>query len=275
MPIVAISGITGFLGAVVAQACRNSGWQVRGLVQREPGPDERRVVLGQSVGPEVFAGCAAFVHCAYDFRPTRQWEITAVNVEGSRKLFAAAVQAEVSHRVFISSMSAFPGCHSRYGQAKLAIERLAAEVGVGTWSIRPGLLFSTRPGGMVGRLRWVARLPVVPLADGGGQILYFTSADELATRIARALDEGWAGYANPSIAAAPRPYSFRQVIELLAPPGRRVRFISVPSGCLLAPLRFAEGCGLGLPFKSDSLISLLHQDPRPRFDVELQLNPTT
>jgi hypothetical protein len=46
---------------------------------------------------------------------------------------------------------------------------------------------------------------------------------------------------------------------------KKVRFISLPWRLVWAGLKTAEACGLRLNFRSDSLVSLMHQNPAPDF----------
>ena len=77
----------------------------------------------------------------------RAW---TVNVAGTEKLLAAARRDGISKIVVISSISAFEGCKSVYGKAKLAIEKLAIDFGAIV--VRPGLVFSENGGAMFGSL---------------------------------------------------------------------------------------------------------------------------
>jgi len=52
-------------------------------------------------------------------------------------------------------------------------------------------------------------------------------------------------------------------IAIAGAAGRSARFVRVPSGGALAGLRALESLGLVLPFRSDSLISMLHGNPSP------------
>ena len=76
------------------------------------------------------------MHCAYDFSLLRREDINHVNVAGSERLFAAAHEAGIGTLVYTSSISAFEGCRSLYGKAKLEIERRAGAYGA--LVIRPG-----------------------------------------------------------------------------------------------------------------------------------------
>ena len=128
-----------------------SGWRVTAWTrQPEPGTGAVAFRLGQEVDPNRLKGAHALVHCAYDFGPRRWEDITAINVTGSQKLLAAGREAGVRSVVFISSLSAFAGCRSLYGKAKLEIE--SAAQAIGAHIIRPGLVYCDSPGGMFGRL---------------------------------------------------------------------------------------------------------------------------
>jgi nucleoside-diphosphate-sugar epimerase len=128
------------------------------------------------------------------------------------------------------------------------------------------LIYGERPGGMVGSLTKAVRsLPLVPLTGNGRQMLYAVHENDLATLIDRLLS-GSDVPAGPIIAASERGMTFRQVLETLAArEGRRVKFLPVPWRLIWAPLRLAEALGLPLKFRSDSVISLVNQDPHPDF----------
>ena len=97
--------------------------------------------LGEELAPDLFRSLhiSALVHCAYDFHPVKRAEIRRVNVEGSRKLLVAAQAGGVERMAVMSSISAFKGCRSLYGQAKLEIEAAAASFGA--LVVRSGLVY--------------------------------------------------------------------------------------------------------------------------------------
>ena len=94
MKDIAITGARGFVGSMLAHRFEDAGWTVTRL-SHSPAPGEGDTVsfaLGDEVETDIFRSrhIAALVHCAYDFRPVSRVEIHRVNVEGSRKLLAAA-----------------------------------------------------------------------------------------------------------------------------------------------------------------------------------------
>lgn len=267
--MIAITGANGYLGGLLAAALERRGDRVRRLT-RTPGParGDARFVLGEAVPEASLAGAETLIHAAYDFHPPREAELRRLNVDGTRRLFEAARRAGVRRVLFISSIACYEGSHSAYGRAKWTIEREVTEPG---WSsIRPGMVFGPERGGLFASLDRVVRFaPTLPDL-GRATRLFVVHAGDL-TRIV----EAWLGLdprATPTLvrAAHPQLFTMRGVLEVIAEAaGRRPVFVPVPSGLVLAGLRAVESLGLTLPFRSDSLVSMLHGNPDPGLTAEV------
>jgi nucleoside-diphosphate-sugar epimerase len=264
-PKVAITGGRGYLGSILARNFQTAGWETTLLVREVREKGGVAFQLGKKIAPEVLKEHQAFVHCAYDFKPSSWAEIYQANILGSRFCFEAAIKAGVGRRVFISSMSAYEGCCSMYGKAKLAVEQEFLPQGV--FCVRPGLLWSDESKGMFGKLnRAAGNLPFLPLVDGGEQKLALSQAEDLAVGVVDYCQGTAESPREAQLTAYPELLTFRKILERLAEKaGRNPRFFSVPGWALLAGLRGAEFFKISLPFKSDSLVSLLHQNPTPMF----------
>jgi nucleoside-diphosphate-sugar epimerase len=266
--ICAITGSNGYVGGCVKNYFTALGWNVLELT-RQPKPGARGITfqLGAEVAPQILAGVDVLVHCAYDFKPLRWDEIRAANVEGSRKLFQAARAAGVEKIVCISSISAYDGCRSLYGQAKLEIEKIALEHGA--LAIRPGLVYGSGPGGMFGKLAaQVKKSAVIPLIGDGSQIQFLVHQEDLCAFIARYA--GGEVKLSPQIltAANEQPWPFKQLLlEISRGLGKNPKFIPLPWRLVWAGLKSAELCGVRLNFRSDSLVSLMYQNPQPDFSA--------
>ena len=266
-PLCAISGPGGYVGGCFKDYFTAHGWEVLELT-RQPKAGARAVAfqLGADIASPALAGASALVHCAYDFKPLGPDEIRAVNVEGTRKLLAAARGAGVGSIVCLSTISAFDGCRSLYGRAKLEIEKIALDHGA--LVIRPGLVYGSGPGGMFGKLvAQVRGSSVIPMIGDGSQIQFLVHHEDLAAFI----EKFAAGKIRPAprllTAAHPQPWPFKQLLQEIARGlGRKVKFIPLPWRLIWAALKSAEICGLRLNFRSDSLVSLMHQNPRPDFE---------
>lgn len=266
MTTVAITGASGYVGSNLASRFEQGGWNVVKTTFR----------LGDEVPTAAFAKADALVHCAYDFRPVAWADIHRVNVEGTRRLLLGAAAADVRKIVVLSTISAFPGCRSLYGRAKLEIEAEAQRAGAGV--LRPGLVFvdpGSDAGGMYGSLLRSSRASIVPLIGGGLHCQYLVHIADLYTAVAGLASGSIATPLQPVVVASPRCWPMRELITALARrQGRGPRFVSVPWRAVWLGLKAAELARLRLGYRSDSVISLLNQDPKPDFSGLKELGLT-
>jgi len=267
-PICAITGSNGYVGGAVKKYLAAHGWEILELT-RTPKPGTRSVAfqLGDELPAAALAGVTALIHCAYDFKPLQPAEIRRVNVEGSQKIFRSAVAARIPRLVFISSISAYDGCRSLYGKTKMEIETSALKDGA--LVIRPGLVYGPAAGGMFGRLvEQVRGSKVVPLIGDGSQIQYLVHAEDLSRFIGGFAAGKIAADGRIVSAAHPQPWPFRRLLEEIARgQGKKNGFLPLPWRLVWAGLKAAELCGMKLNFRSDSLVSLMYQNPRPDFSA--------
>jgi len=267
--VVAISGATGYLGTALVSHFRAAGWEVRPLVRRAT-DGARPFRLGGKVEPSLFHDVHALVHAAYDFSLVRVADIVKVNVEGSERLFESAALSGVRRIVHVSSISAFPGCRSRYGRAKLATERSAQAHGA--MVLRPALLWGDPPGGTFGSM--VARVRgarIVPLIGDGAAVQYLLHRDDLSRVIVEYCGGMLERTDEPLTIAHPHPWTLRELLVSLVEQGSTTRFVPVPWRLAWGGLRLAEAMGLRSQFRSDSVVSLVHQNPAPDFTLQSRL----
>jgi nucleoside-diphosphate-sugar epimerase len=227
--------------------------------------DEKYFSLETNLSPTGLPGAAALIHCAYDFAPRTWPEIERINIRGTERLFAAARDAGIARLVLISTMSAFAGSKSLYGRAKLEMERVAAAHGA--LILRPGLVYGEHAGGMYGSLEARVRdSRLIPLIGGGGQVLYLVHHEDLSDLARRFCMGEFTAPAMPITVAHEQPWAFRKIlVELAGRAGRKPLFLPVPWRGVWLALKAAELSGLRLDFRSDSLVSLVNQNPAPDF----------
>lgn len=280
---IAITGASGYLGSRLSHYFKEAGAYVFQLTSSPEKADSTLEVVRFSLADGVARGFFAedqidvLIHAAYDFRPKSRTDIWAINVQGSLALFKQAHEEGIRRIIFISTMSAYEGCRSLYGQAKLQIEKSLSEMNVGV-SLRPGLIYSTpleKSGGMVGSIfEQVKSGRLLPLIGGGKQTLFLTHENDLARFIDALIsqgDEDWrqlqleTGYLTT---ANPQPYTLRKIVELIAAAQGQtgVRFLPVPWRPVWLALKSMETLGMNTNFRSDSVLSLAYQqkevDPR-------------
>jgi nucleoside-diphosphate-sugar epimerase len=265
--MIAITGANGYVGGRLCAALAARDLAVRRLVRRpDPARGDALFALDRPVEDGALAGVTTLIHGAHDFRPLREDALRRLNAEGTRRLLDAARRAGVGRLLFISSIASYPGCHSIYGRVKWAIEQDVAAWG-GT-SIRPGLVFGRERGGLFAALgRVVRRAPVLP-DFGPGARVYTLHGDDLCRIVA----EFVAASSPPPLlpAAHATRHTMRRVLEVMAEEaGVRPRFLYLPPRLALAGLRAVESAGLRLPFRRDSLVSMLHANPTPNLTPEV------
>ena len=267
--MVGITGISGYVGSFIAGRLRQASLDCVGLVRR-PELGDRRYALDAAVPEGALDNIDTLVHCAWDMRAASWSEAVEVNVEGTRRLLAAASAAGVKRFVFISSMSAFEGCQSVYGKSKLAAERAVLDAdGI---VVRPGLIYGDLPGGITGALAQLARkLPVLPMIGTGRFRLHPCHEDDLAELILYICTHDMP-VGGVFTAAQRDGCEFRDIVQAVA--GRSLVFIPVPWQLAWAALRSAEAIGLRTRLKSDSLLGLVKSDPSPDFSMTAQLPVT-
>jgi nucleoside-diphosphate-sugar epimerase len=178
---VVVVGATGNVGTSLLEALRDEAavGEIVGVARRTPQrsyPRTRFVaadIAGADLVP-VFAGADVVVHLAWLIQPGRDESVTsAVNVTGSERVFAAAVQAGVRAIVYASSVGAYsPGPKDRavdeswptngvaqsfYSRHKVAVERSLDRLErehpeLRIVRLRPGLIFKREAATEIRRL---------------------------------------------------------------------------------------------------------------------------
>jgi nucleoside-diphosphate-sugar epimerase len=266
-PVCGVTGSGGYVGSRLVRRLRADG---AGVVEFRGAPPAgqtalRKFQLEGAADSALFRDIDVLIHCAYDFKARTWSEIRSVNVDGSRRLFESAARAGVKRFVLISSISAFAGCRSLYGRAKLEIEAMAADRGAVV--VRPGLVFGPRPGGMLRALDRLSTFPLaVPIVGAGNAIQYVAHEDDLGGLISLATRRPDEMTMAPVVAAHRHAYTLRAIMTSLSlSHGRRPRFVPIPAGLVAAGLSLLEAVGLRPKIRRDSLVSLLHSDPAPDF----------
>lgn len=312
-----VTGATGMLGRQVVTTLQAHGLVVRALVR--PGSDVSRLASGV----EPFSGSitdrqyieracqgvnylfhlAGYLTVDAPFgggRPSPQYQ--AVNVEFTRLLLEVAQEQGVDRFVFASSSSVYaPGSPSptgedallnpasHYGRSKLRAETWLAtfqEQGLGTTVVRPPVIYGPVDRYFTPTALRLARLPVLPLINGGRSVFDMVYVQDVAELM-------WAAASSPAAvgrtynAGSGQPQTIRDLVETYRKlTGRGPRIVNMApwamrlSGWLARPLvaRLAPGAEAAL---SPSGLDLMRHDLyldmsraagelafRPRFSLE-------
>jgi nucleoside-diphosphate-sugar epimerase len=266
---VAVTGAGGYVGSRITRHLTASGHDVLALTSDQHGsrrPASAPFRLGQSLPHGVLDGVDVVVHAAHDFTAMGQ-DVARMNVDGSLPLLDAVAAKGVT-LVLISTLSAFTGCASLYGKAKLALEAEVLERGGAV--LRAGVVMAEGAGGIAGTLGRVTHaLPVVPMPAANARLA--VTDEEALTRLVAAMAAGDpCGRQRPVLAASDELSDLRSIVVALAG-SHSLRILPVAARPVRAVLRGMELVGLRPPLRSDSLVALTHPIP---LDQLAQLDPS-
>lgn len=264
---VAITGVNGYLGGVVVNGLKDLNIEIIKFTSSN-NKSGYNFKLGEDINKKYFDGVECLVHIAYDFNVNTWKDIYEINILGSIKLFNLAVQCGVNSIIFISSMSAYENCKSKYGKAKLLIENYLLSLKINQYIIRPGLIYGDKSGGMIAMLQKIVKIPILPLIGGKTKMFLCNDRDLFNLIYSIINKQQTVLIGGVIIAANENPYPFKKIIKLL---GAKL-LIPFPWQLVWIFLRFIELLGIKLRPGSDSLVSLINQNPNPNFELTRKSN---
>ncbi len=204
-----LTGATGLVGSHVAERILARGGSVRALVRDSRAAEELRTggvdpSLGDLSDEKALRvaveGSDVVVHCAGAVNIAGARELLrTVNVEGTERLLAASVQANVSRFVHLSSVAVYGPSPApvredaakrpagAYGaskwEAEQVVQRYQLDFGLPAVVLRPCAIYGERDRHAVQALSRIGRLPVIPLARGGSRLLDMVHASDVADAI--------------------------------------------------------------------------------------------
>ncbi|HEY2956437.1 MAG TPA: NAD-dependent epimerase/dehydratase family protein [Candidatus Eisenbacteria bacterium] len=253
---VGVTGAAGFIGRRLVERFGARGWAVRAFQRSAAGPDSAEVSyrafrLPDRVREEDVAGLDALVHAAVQIWGPGHTDADAVNLEGTRRVIAAARRHGV-RLVFLSTLSAHPEAVSHYGRNKLEVEALFDPARDAI--LRLGLVLDRRGGLFGGMVETLRGSRIVPLVDGGRQPIQTLAMDDLLTLIERVIANGIAGRFD---VATPRVYRMRDLYDaILRASPRRPWLVPVPLGAVLFGATLLERLRIPSPVTRENVLGL-------------------
>lgn len=217
MAEVVVTGAAGMIGSALARRCRDRGDQVVGIDLRPvdlPGVEPLVMDLGTAgasspSGVAMLAGADLVIHAAAIVAEAGDRQrFVAVNVDGTRRLVAAAAAAEVGRIVHLSSIVVYGDAYpvgamldedapvvptgGPYTDTKIGAEHAALHVAAATGApltiVRPGDVYGARSVPWVLRPVDLLRRGHFVLVDGGRWPLAPVHVDDVVTGILLAAD---------------------------------------------------------------------------------------
>jgi nucleoside-diphosphate-sugar epimerase len=249
MPVsrIAVTGGTGFVGGAVIKAALDDGWEVHSFGRREvPGTVHHyweALEQNESTGLQF----DAVIHCA---AAASDWgndeEIAAVNISGTREALLIDPEARFIH---ISTGSVYQPNGRRgtlmtettprsgsylnaYARSKSEAEELVLDDGRKNGSIilRPHAIYGSGDMTLLPRVEKAARRFILPLPDGGRNLISLTRIDTLVSVVMEMICQQKLQHRVFNVADGNSVVLKDALKEILRQRGKRVLVLSVPSG---------------------------------------------
>ena len=254
MPVIAVTGATGFVGQTAVGALRRAfpEAKLRLLIRNPDGRElpkefvDCTVINGTLDAPEVLNGLVqgadCVVHIAAAIRGSSAVDFERDNICGTRRLVdAIAAAAPDAHLIQISSLAARRPDLSWYAASKRAAEEVVASNCRRFSILRPPAVYGPDDPALAGFWRTLARGWLI--RAGAGQARFsLLHVDDLAEAICRLVEHGPTGEVLPL--AGPQPdggWRWEDLAALAGKTGdRRIRTVAIPGRLL------SSGAALGL-----------------------------
>ncbi|WP_306478388.1 NAD(P)-dependent oxidoreductase [Methyloversatilis sp.] len=269
MPTVALTGATGFIGGVLLRHLVAQGVQVRALSRQRSEPADGVTWIAGSLEDEaslarLVTGADAVIHCAGAVRGATEEAFVRTNVDGSRRLMAAARgSAQCKRFLLISSLAARHPELSWYAASKREAERqlidLAGDLPLTVF--RPTAVYGPGDRELRPLFEWLLRGWLFIPGSASARVS-FLHVDDLAAAVASWLalpdpvsgvyelhDGRPGGYDWPAIADAAEQVRHRPVRRISIPPV----LLAALAHCNLALSRLFGGAPMLTPAKLGEL----------------------
>jgi nucleoside-diphosphate-sugar epimerase len=276
MTIVALTGLTGFVGRNVARALSEEGTPWRGLVRNERKLAALELPAGEIIAgsldeeaplERLCAGASAIIHCGGNIAALSRNDFFRANVMGTSRLLAACRKAGVQRFVQVSSLAAREPQLSDYAASKRAGEELVKqEAGDMSWVIlRPPAVYGPGDGATIPLIKSLARrvallpgglsarLSLIYIADLARALVKLAVTRDIESTIVE-IDDGKAG-----------GYNFKEIAAAASQAtGVRTRVVLIPRYMLVGPAWFslllARATRIPAVFCPGKLAELYHGD---------------
>jgi nucleoside-diphosphate-sugar epimerase len=255
VPLLALTGATGFIGRHLLKELPRRGYKIRVLLRRPTmlPPEASGAVVGDLAAPrnmsDALAGVDAVIHSAglaHGMSGLPEDDYRAINTEATIGLARAAARAGVRRFVFLSSIRAQSGPVASevltegmeprptdaYGRSKLDAERGLADVSIDWVAMRPVLVYGP---GVKGNMAALVRLAAKPLPLPFGSLTgrrSLLSVDNLVVAVDTVLRTDMP-LRRPLIVAEPEALTIAEMITSLRRGlGRRAGLVPVPAPLL-------------------------------------------
>ena len=248
---VFVTGATGFTGSRTVPLLLEKGWEVHCLYRES----SNRSYLPQ---PEIhwYPGNLEDQQQLTEYLQGSQ---TLVNIASlgfghADTIVKAAQSAGIERAIFISTTAIFTKLNSRSKNTRLEAEVTIQNSDLAYTILRPTMIYgSQRDRNMYRLVRWLQRIPLIPIFGKGNYLQQPVFVDDVADAIVKCLDQPKTIGKSYNIAGK-KALTYNEVIDTIAGIiGRKILKIYLPDNLVVKFLRVLEKMKLPFPIKAEQV----------------------
>lgn len=221
---VFLTGVSGFVGRVIAQHLLDNSHGVRALCRDQKSFNnypQIETVTGDSTKPEslrgLLEGCDAVINLVGIIRerPRHNITFTRLHTDATRNILRAAKEQGVSRFLQMSANGSRIDARTSYHKTKWAAEELVRQSGLDWTIFRPSLIFGPQDQFVNMLAGMIRALPVVPVMGDGKYRIQPVSVINVAEGFVRALEKK-ESIGQTYHCGGPQDYSYDELLDLIA-----------------------------------------------------------
>ncbi len=190
LPLIAVTGATGFVGREVVKHARVAGFPVRAIV-RDPKPAAQwaeqngvelfhgNVIYEPSLA-DAFVGVKCAIHLVGIIHARKENTFERTHTQATRNVLDAAKKAGVKRYLHMSALGTRADGRSRYHQTKWAAEELVRKSGLAWTIFRPSVIYGRSDISINVLSKLIRRAPFVPVLGHGNSKIQPVSVENVA-----------------------------------------------------------------------------------------------
>jgi len=246
-----VTGATGFTGSTTVPLLIEKGWEVHCLYRSG---SDRSVLphpeiiwhLGTLEDQEnlitAMRGCDTLVN------------IASLGFGHAESIVKSAESAGIQRAIFLSTTAIFTKLNSRSKRTRLAAEAAIQNSDLAYTILRPTMIYgSQRDRNMVRLVRWLHRLPIIPIFGNGIFLQQPVFVEDVAKAILTCLQQPKTIGKSYNIAGK-NPLSYNEVIDTIAKIlGKKINKVYLPDKLIIYLLRIIEKMKFPFPIKAEQV----------------------
>ncbi|HSM25205.1 MAG TPA: NAD-dependent epimerase/dehydratase family protein, partial [Anaerolineaceae bacterium] len=180
--------------------------------------------------------------------------IASLGFGHAENIITAAQSAGIERAIFISTTAIFTKLSSKSKSTRLAAEAAIQNSGLAFTILRPTMIYgSSRDRNMIRLIRWIKRLPIIPILGNGNYLQQPVYVGDVAQAILACLEEPKTIGKSYNLAGK-EAITYNEVVDTIARiTNRRIYKFHFPEKIIIKILRILEKIRIPFPIKSEQV----------------------